>query len=71
MEPERESLSARLWKLNARIEELTACCARIEKLAAERKEIAKSARRLVEEQTQAALARRRRETCRSPASLWT
>ena len=59
MEPERESLSARLSKLNARIEELTACRARIEKLAAEREEITEEHARLVEEQTQAALARRR------------
>ena len=49
MEPERESLSARLSKLNARIE----------KLAAEREEITEEHARLVEEQTQAALARRR------------
>lgn len=59
MEPERESLSARLSKLNARIEELTACRARIEKLAAEREEITEEHARLAEEQTQAALARRR------------
>ena len=49
MEPERESLSARLSKLNARIE----------KLAAEREEITEEHARLVEEQTQAALAKRR------------
>lgn len=59
LEPERDSLSERLARLNARIEELAACRARIEKLETERDELAEEHARLTEEQAQAAISARR------------